>query len=133
VQIAIKLATSSTIFQKLRNSLTGTSSTSAAFSGAEQLQLRSSEGRGVMQPMSNVPSMPEVAEDEVLENERFMPFQGFKSSHLMGLDPKRCRAIFCGVLNGMCFLTSGVSTMCHFVMMSTTPGIVVQVQQAQKR
>jgi hypothetical protein len=93
VQIAIKLATSSAIFQKLRNSLTGTASISPTVSGAEQLQLRSSEGRSVMHPVSNVPAMPEVAEDEVLENERFMPFQGFKSSHLMGLDPKRCCAM----------------------------------------
>lgn len=43
-----------------------------------------------MHPVSNVPAMPEVAEDEVLENERFFPLKGFKSSHLMGLDPKRC-------------------------------------------
>lgn len=91
VQIAIKLAPSSSIFQKLRNSLTGIANPS--FSGAEQLQLRSSEGRGVLHPVSNVPAMPEVVEDEVLENERFLPFKSFKSSHLMGLDPKRCFAI----------------------------------------
>lgn len=88
MQIAVKLSPSSTIFQKLRNSLPGTASPS--YSGAEQLQLRSNEGRGVMHPASNVPAMPEVAEDEVLENERFVPLRGFRSSNLMGLDPKRC-------------------------------------------
>lgn len=95
MQIAIKLAPSSTVFQKLRNSLTGAANPS--FSGAEQLQLRSSEVRGVMHPANNVPSMPEVAEDEVLENERFLPFKGFKSTHLMGLDPKRCSSVFTSV------------------------------------
>lgn len=34
--------------------------------------------------------IPEVEEEEVFENERYMPMNGFKASHLLPMDPCRC-------------------------------------------
>jgi hypothetical protein len=61
-------------------------------SGAEALQVQFSSLQAVVTNSDYDPSTPEVLEDEVLENERAMPFQGFKPTHLLPLDPKRSAA-----------------------------------------
>ena len=42
--------------------------------------------------------IPEVEEDEVFENERYIPIAGFKSSHLLMSDPYRYAPIYLGNL-----------------------------------
>lgn len=59
-------------------------------SGAEALAAEFSASQAIVVAGEAESSSPEVIEDEVLENERAMPFKGFKAAHLLPLDPKQC-------------------------------------------
>eukprot|EP00892_Ulva_mutabilis_P007576 jgi/Ulvmu1/5190/UM021_0207.1 len=90
IEVAVKVAPGSPILLRLDGRLpSGGLSRGTSLSGAEQLQARSMGGRDTLQATAAVSSAPEVMQDEVLENERSLPFKGFKSSHLMALDPRR--------------------------------------------
>lgn len=90
LQVAVKVIAGSQILMRLDGRLSsGALSRTGSLSGAEQLQARSMAGRDILHGTATGSSAPEVMQDEVLENERSLPFKGFKSGHLMALDPRR--------------------------------------------
>lgn len=73
------------------------STSRAAPQGADQLAAASV--RGAMRSSDlEVPSVPEVAEDEVFENERYMPLKGFGHKLLLPVDPHRYAARLAALL-----------------------------------
>lgn len=63
--------------------------------GAEALQAEFSASRSIVSVSEYDTMTPEVLEDEVFENERFIPIRGFKASHLLPLDPGRYASCEC--------------------------------------
>lgn len=87
----MKVAPASQVVMRLDGHLSsGALSRAGSMSGAEQLQARSMAGSDILHGTAAASAAPEVMQDEVLENERSLPFKGFKANHLMALDPRRC-------------------------------------------
>lgn len=90
LQVSVKVPPGMPLFARLSSVHSSSSlQRSGSLSGAEQLQLRSLAGADVIHGSAGSTSTTEVTQDEVLENERSVPFKGFKSTHLMALDPRR--------------------------------------------
>ena len=95
LQVAVKVAPGSQVMMRLEGTLKSSAlSRVGSLSGVEQLQARSMAGSDILQGSAVASAAPEVVQDEVLENERSLPFKGFKPGHLMPLDPRRCAVAF---------------------------------------